>query len=172
MRMRIGMNRAQREVFCGVRETLLQRALNLVSPLLLLAAILAVILRWKALPERIPIHYNLAGEADGYGGRGSLLLMPLFGLIMDLAMAIVWRFPQSWNMGLRKTAQNAPHLYHATRDMLAQLRFLMALYFAAFALWMAFHPERLSLWLSLGGTALIFLPLILYLIRLGRIKRL
>ena len=54
MRLKIGMTRAEREAYCGVRETVFQHILNLLSPLLLLAAILTIALRWHALPQRIP----------------------------------------------------------------------------------------------------------------------
>jgi immunity protein, SdpI family len=36
---------------------------------------------WPLVPERIPIHWNLQGQVDGYGGRFvGLLLLPIFAL--------------------------------------------------------------------------------------------
>lgn len=170
MKLKIGMDRAQREAYCGVRETVFQRILNLLSPLLLLAAVLVIALRWHALPQRIPIHYDFSGNVTGYGGRGTLLLLPVIGLVTDLTVGICWRFPQSWNMGIQKTSRNAPFLYHASRNMIAELRLCLALYFASSAAWQCFAPEKGMSWL-VWGWALIFLPLILYLVRLTRIKR-
>lgn len=31
---------------------------------------------WGSLPEEVPIHWNAAGEVDGYGSKSSLLLLP------------------------------------------------------------------------------------------------
>ena len=40
---------------------------------------------WGRVPERIPVHWNAAGEVDGYGGRFmGLLLIPLVTLGMHL----------------------------------------------------------------------------------------
>lgn len=37
--------------------------------------------RWGSVPDRIPIHWNAAGEVDGYGGKFvGLLLLPILSL--------------------------------------------------------------------------------------------
>lgn len=37
--------------------------------------------RWGSVPDRIPVHWNAAGEVDGYGGKFmGLLLVPLIAL--------------------------------------------------------------------------------------------
>ena len=53
----------------------LYRVINVICVLLLAAATLFVLMRWQQLPEQIPTHYNFAGEVDGYGGKGSLILL-------------------------------------------------------------------------------------------------
>lgn len=171
MRLKIGMNRAQREAYCGVRETVFQHILNLLAPLLLLAAILTIVLRWNTLPQRIPTTYDFSGNITGYGSRGTLLLMPVIGLAVDLTIGLCWRFPKSWNMGRRVTPRNAPFLYHATRNMVAELRLCLALYFSIFALLECFAPEKAPSLLAWGWMLSVF-PLIPYLIRLARIRRL
>src|SRR5205814_5497884 len=38
-------------------------------------------LAWPAAPDRVPVHWNLAGEVDRYGGKfEGLLLLPLLAL--------------------------------------------------------------------------------------------
>jgi len=32
--------------------------------------------RWGSVPDRIPIHWNAAGQVDGYGGKFAALLLP------------------------------------------------------------------------------------------------
>ena len=171
MRIPFGMNRAQREAYCGVRDTVYQRVLDILAPLLLVAAITVIGIRWNRLPDRIPTHYDLAGNIDGYGGRGTLLLMPILGLINDLILAACLRFPQSWSMGIRKTPQNAPYLYRATRTLFSELRFCMDGFFAAFGVYLSLAPDKLSSGALFAGTALIFLPLAPYIVKLVRIKK-
>ena len=46
---------------------------------------------WPRLPDRIPIHWNIAGEVDGYGGKFTgLLLLPLIVLGLYLMMRLVY----------------------------------------------------------------------------------
>ena len=73
-------SRAQVDAFCGSPTTRYQRIAGILAPLILLGTIVYILIIWHTLPEQIPTHYNFAGEIDGYGGRGSLLLMPIIGL--------------------------------------------------------------------------------------------
>jgi uncharacterized membrane protein len=62
--------------------------------LLLIAAmfVLAAV-SWPYAPERIPVHWNLQGEVDGYGGKFTgLLLMPLLTLGLYALFLVLPRF--------------------------------------------------------------------------------
>jgi uncharacterized membrane protein len=43
--------------------------------LLIAAACLATAWYWRQLPEQVPVHWNAAGEIDGYGPRIAMLLL-------------------------------------------------------------------------------------------------
>jgi len=62
--------------------------------LALIAAMFAcAALAWPHVPDRIPIHWNLQGEVDGYGGRlVGLLLVPLLTLGIYLLLVVLPRF--------------------------------------------------------------------------------
>lgn len=45
---------------------------------------------WNRVPDRIPVHWNAAGEVDGYGGRFmGLLLIPLVALGMQILYMVL-----------------------------------------------------------------------------------
>jgi hypothetical protein len=47
---------------------------------------------WEGAPERIPVHWNAAGEVDRYGGRlEGLLLLPAIALVVYLLMLFLPR---------------------------------------------------------------------------------
>jgi uncharacterized membrane protein len=47
---------------------------------------------WPRLPERIPIHWNIHSEVDGYGSKGvGLLLLPLIVLVLYVFMRLLHR---------------------------------------------------------------------------------
>ncbi len=61
--------------------------------LILLAAPFPVLaLCWKQLPARVPMHWNLTGEIDGWASKPSLLLMPLIGISAVALMSFLPRF--------------------------------------------------------------------------------
>ena len=52
--------------------------LILTTAILLLPMVIGLIL-WNKLPEQIPMHWNVAGEVDGWGSKGMLVFyLPLF----------------------------------------------------------------------------------------------
>ena len=163
-------SRAQADAFCGSPTTRYQRIAGILAPLMLLGSIAYILIIWRRLPEQIPTHYNAAGEIDGYGGRGTLLIMPLIGLVGDLAMALVGRFPRSWNTGARVTVLNRTRVYRLVRDLIADLRLSMALLFGGFGLYLASLPEHFSGWVMAVLALLILVPLLRYFLRLPRVK--
>ncbi len=63
-------------------------------PLIILLAAMVVLAAasWGGAPDRIPTHWNLRGEVDGYGGKATgLLLMPAMGIGVYLLMLFLPR---------------------------------------------------------------------------------
>ncbi len=161
-------SRAEVDAFCGSPTTLWQRILGILAPAVLLGSIVFILIRWPHLPEQIPSHYNFAGEIDGYGSRLTLLLMPVFGLVMDGVVALVGRFPKSWNTGVKITLYNRVRVYRLVRDLLAELRLGTALFFGGFAVYQSLMPEHFSGNVIGLLILLMALPLVRYFVRLLR----
>ncbi len=89
------------------------------------AATALLILSWGSLPERVPTHFNAAGEIDDYGSKGSLLIPLFIGWILYGLLSLVSLVPAVWN-----TTTNGPRALRATRDMLEVLKLLLALGFS------------------------------------------
>lgn len=162
--------RAQVDAFCGAPATRWQRVLSILAPVILLGSLVYILIVWHTLPEQIPTHYNAAGQIDGYGGRSTLLLMPIIGLVTDLVTALTARFPKSWSTGVRVTVLNRVRVYRLVRDLIAELRLTMALFFGAYAIYHATMPEHFSGLVVIGAMLLILLPLLRYFIRLSRAR--
>ena len=159
-------SRAEVDAFCGSPTTLWQRILGILAPVVLLGSIVFVLIRFPHLPEQIPIHFNAKGEIDGWGGRGTLLIMPIIGLVMDAVLALSFRFPKTWNAGVRITLYNRVRVYRLVRDMLAELRLALALSFAVITVCQSLALEHLSGNVTGALVLLSFAPLVRYFIRL------
>ena len=63
-------------------------------PILIVAInALAIIVRWSSLPEILPAHFDLQGNAGGAMPRSVLILYPLIGAAAGLAAYLIaWKF--------------------------------------------------------------------------------
>ena len=72
-----------------------------VLPILIVAIhALAILVRWSALSELLPAHFDLQGNASGTMPRSSLLLHPLIGAAICLAAYVIARKKQKLQTGL------------------------------------------------------------------------
>ena len=80
--------------------TLPQKIIEGVCAVVLLGMILGPLLFWGAIPDRIPGHYNGAGEVDRWTGKWELLLMPVFGALMYMFLSFCcWLVGESARKG-------------------------------------------------------------------------
>lgn len=60
----------------------MKNKLNWLEGALLLAPMVALVVLWRELPERVPMHWNLRGQIDSWGTKPLLLFMPITGLVV------------------------------------------------------------------------------------------
>lgn len=137
----------------------LYRVINVICVLLLAAATLFVLMRWQQLPEQIPTHYNFAGEVDGYGGKGSLILLIVMSWIVFFIMTISIRFPEKWNMPVEVTEENRSRLFAIARAMMEIVKFFVTLLFVILFVSMA-ASATVSQWVIIVMTAAVLLTVI------------
>ena len=71
---------------------------NWLIPVLIVAInALAIIVRWGSLPELLPAHFDLKGNADGEMRRGVLLLYPLISAVISLIFYLIARIKNRLN---------------------------------------------------------------------------
>ena len=113
-----------------MRKEIIYLIMNIIGVLALLGSTLFVIIMWPQIPDQIPTHYNFAGEADDYGGKGSLIFMMVLAWFMFILITVLMRFPNTWNMPVKVTAENKARLYSITKAMLEVIKMLVSLLFA------------------------------------------
>lgn len=74
---------------------------NWFIPILIVAInALAIVVRWSVLPEFLPAHFDLQGNAGGTMPRSMLLLYILMGVVICLISYLIGRFKQKFQTGL------------------------------------------------------------------------
>jgi uncharacterized membrane protein len=82
------------------------------------------------LPDTIPTHFNVKGEADSYGSKASIFTLPLIGTVMFIGLTILNRYPHVFNYPTEITAENAPRQYANATRMIRYLKLAVVLLFA------------------------------------------
>ena len=88
-----------------IEKNIYDRIIEFIGVLFLVALIAIPVIYYKQLPDRIPVHFNGAGEADGFGGKSSIWIFPAVGLFIWLLMTIVAAFPNIFNYPVKITQQ-------------------------------------------------------------------
>ncbi|WP_431029726.1 DUF1648 domain-containing protein [Lysinibacillus sp. LZ02] len=100
-----------------IEKTGIEKFANIIGLASILAMILFIIFNWNALPGTVPTHFNGAGEADAWGSKFSLLILPAIAIVLHLFMGIVERKPHAHNYPARLTEENAPQFYIESRKI-------------------------------------------------------
>lgn len=83
----------------------------------------------QSLPERIPIHFNGAGQPDGYGNRSSIWILPVTGIFLYLLLSVISAFPHIYNFPVKITNDNAEVQYRIATRLIRVLKVLILLLF-------------------------------------------
>jgi uncharacterized membrane protein len=111
---------------------------------------------YDMLPETIPIHFNAAGEADGFGSRNSIWSLPIIGVIIYVGMFALNRFPYIFNYPVEITEENAEKQYRNATKLIRMLNLIIAATF----LYISYFSIRTSLGIS-SGLGWYFTPIFL-----------
>ncbi len=111
-------------------SNLYQKILDILSLLLLLGMFLFLFLYWNRIPEKIATHYNFRGQADGFGGKNTLLLLPVLAILLYLLLMFVSRIPSAWNLPVRITPFNKHWVYQNVKSLLSTMKFCIMLTYA------------------------------------------
>ena len=66
---------------------------------------------FQNMPEIIPTHYGIDGQADGWGSRSTIFILPFISLLLSIGLSTLNRFPHLFNYTVKVTEENALYLY-------------------------------------------------------------
>lgn len=91
-----------------------QFIVEVISYLIILGSLIAGIIIATSTTGEIPVHYDLAGNVDGYGSPYVMLIMPLAMLLCSILISVCSHFsnPAKWNMPFRVKPGNELIVYH------------------------------------------------------------
>jgi uncharacterized membrane protein len=82
------------------------------------------------LPDRIPTHFDIAGQPNGWGAPSALWLLPAVAVSLYLIMTLVAQFPSAFNYPVRVTIENRARLQALALSMIVAIKVEMVCLFA------------------------------------------
>jgi uncharacterized membrane protein len=154
-------------------KTLSERIIETLSILFLVGVYVYIIISWSEIPGRVPTHFNIAGEPDSWGGKWSVLILPIVATFLFKTMFILSKFPHIHNYPVEVTPENAEGIYRASRKMLIVMNFLLTFFLAIGALEMinvAQGKEGLGMWYMIGFFVSLFGTMGYYMYKMFKIR--
>lgn len=149
--------------------------LEVIGGVLLLTYWVYACLHYANLPEIIPIHYNALGEADGYGSKNSLFLLPAITSVLFLGITILNKYPHKFNYLVDITEENALRNYTLATRLLRVMKVIITIIFFLITFMTVRNAygssNGVGTWLLPTILAIIVIPSIYFLVQLSKDKR-
>ena len=136
----------------------IDKLIELIGFLGLIALIVLPIYYFGKLPETIPSHFGANGAPDGYSGKNTIWILPIIGTLMYIGMFWLNKYPHKFNFPQKVTKENAKRLYTTGTKMIRILNVITTCFFA----YITYATIQTSLE-SQSGLGNWFVPLVLIL---------
>ena len=153
-----------------IKNSLADIIMEVLGLVMLIGTPLYLAIRWPSIPDKLPMHYNFAGEIDRWGGKGEILFLVVMVWILYLMISLVEHFPSVWNTGVQVTPENRMRVYRTLKYMVKTLKLAMTLVFT-FLIFNTVAGIPLPEWFTVVYVLLIIGDLAFWLIRLYRVRK-
>ena len=90
--------------------------IGLLLPIIYMAAV------WSTIPDIVPTHFGLSGQANAWGSKGSLLGLVGISIFIYILLTVTSKFPRAYNFPWPITEQNVEVQYKIGRSMVQTLK--------------------------------------------------
>jgi len=137
--------------------------------LVLLSMWIIVIKNYPNLPNSIPIHFDIKGNANQYGEKHHIIFLALLSTFLFTCLTVLNRVPHLFNYTIPISSNNAEVQYSNATRMIRYIKIVIVFIFGLIAFKIiqaeAFSNTGLWIWFFPLTTSLIFLPLVCFLIK-------
>ena len=124
---------------------------------------------YSILPEIIPIHFNGAGKADGFGNKTQIFVLPIISTLLFIGLTTLNKHPHMFNYPSQITKENAVHQYTNATRMMRVLKLVIVVLFGLIVFRkiqiVNGHADGLGTWFLPLTMGMIFIPMLYFLIK-------
>ena len=152
-----------------LKLTTTDKAFEVLGWLFILSIWVLTLTNYTNLPDTIPTHFNGAGQADGFGHKAMILILPVIATILYVGLTALNKFPHAFNYPTTITNDNALKQYTYATQLVRYLKLMVVLVFGGIALqtirYVNGHTNGLGVWFLPLALALIFIPILFFVIK-------
>lgn len=150
------------------KRNLLQIVLNVPAGMILLGNWIFSVYVYPELPEKIPVHFDGAGEADRYGPKITYLVLPVLAAILFGVMTFIDRYPRLIEYAKSITGEGERSDFPAARHLMQVMKIAVMIVLVTIQVLtyttVSGRTEGLGKWFLPFTLAIIFLPVAGFLI--------
>ena len=124
---------------------------------------------WSSLPDKIPAHYDFAGNIDRWGKKEELLIVPIMSWFLYLMITGLEQIPSIWNTGVTVTIENKYRVYRVLKYMVKSMKLIMVVDFTYLTI-NSLCGQALPGWFTFVFLVLLFGDLAFWIWRLFKVR--
>lgn len=130
---------------------------------------LYLVFNWSNIPDKIPMHYDWAGNIDRWGNKSELMILPGMTWFLYLMITGLEQIPKIWNTGVTVTEENKVRVYRVLKYMIKSLKTIMVVDFTYLTV-VSMMGKELSGWFAFVVLVLVFGDLIFWIVKLFKVE--
>ena len=156
-----------------IPKTTIEKVFDWSGAIVFAGWILFIIFIWNELPAKVPGHYDGTGNITRMGSKWELNILPVIAGFLTVFMSFFEKHPE-WHNYMNLNENNIEFQYKNSRMMLNVMKNLMIFAFAYIS-WNTIQvglgkADSLGVWFLPIFLALVFLPMIFFIVRSVRHK--
>lgn len=114
---------------------------------------------WKSIPDNIPTHFGISGNADSFGSKNSIFVLIGLQILLYLLLTGVSFIPQKYlNTPVKITDENSERIFSIQRNLILSFKLYIVSLFGYLVYISISGQKTLSIWFTV---ITIFIPIII-----------
>lgn len=152
-----------------IQQKNMDKICNVLCLILFACTFIALLFMWKGMPNKIPVHFNLLGEADEWGSKSQCWLFPVMSLFVYIGIGAVINFPGIYNNPVIIKKKNKKQVYSFIQHLFATTRLLVVCVLTYISFEMIFQIQ-LPVFLFFGNLFLAFINVIFWFYKIMKLE--
>ena len=149
-----------------IELTTVDKIFEVLCWLSIIAIWVLTIANYDKLPDTIPTHYNGLGQADGFGGKATILTLPIVATVLFIGITILNKSLSVFKYPINITKDKALRLYTNVTKMARHFKLVIVIIFGLIEFktiqYGARQSDGLGMWFLPLNLGLVLITLIYY----------